>query len=80
MEYSYSDEVKNLVSIVDGRFENEPKQVQEIRLLYAEVIDRLVHFRNLAGRSESGRNASLAITHAEDSCIRAVKALYSKTE
>jgi len=72
----FSDETKTLVWIND-RYANEDDSVQKIRFDYWQIIQSLTEKRAEAWRSEAGRNYSLAITHAEDSCIRAVKAFYS---
>lgn len=74
----FSDEVKLLISIVDWRRQNEPVNVQQMRNNYAEIMELLCKKRSEAGRSEVWRNLSIAITALEDSCIRAIKALYHK--
>lgn len=75
-QIEFTDEVKNLCSIND-RFDNEPEQVREIRIAYAVIFQRLTQLRDDAWRSESWRNYSISITELENSCIRAVKGLYS---
>lgn len=74
---NYSEEVKQLCSI-DDRFYNEPIDVQDIRTKYADIFTILTQARDNTGRSEAWRNYSIAITELENSCIRAIKALYSK--
>ena len=76
---SLSDESKLLVSIVSWRVENEPVAIQRIRYDYWKLMDFLCSHRIEAWRSEEWRNLSIAITHLEDSCIRAIKAYYSNT-
>lgn len=73
----FSEEVKNLVSI-NERFDNEPDEIKEIRVNYANIFTILTSNRDKAWRSEAGRNYAIAITELENSCIRAVKAFYSK--
>lgn len=73
----YSDEVRNLCSI-NERFDNEPIEVKSIRFSYANIFHTLTLKRDEAGRSEAGRNFSISITELENSCIRAVKGMYSK--
>ena len=73
----YSQEVLNLCSI-NERFEKEESAIQMIRLAYANIFKTLTFNRDEAGRSEAGRNFSIAITELENSCIRAIKGMYSK--
>lgn len=73
----FSGEVKNLCSI-NERFDNEPYNVKEVRVMYGDIFSVLTKKRDEAGRSEAGRNYSIAITELENSCIRAIKWLYSK--
>lgn len=77
MWFDYSEEVLNLCSI-NERFENEPEEVQEMRLATAKLLEILVKKRDKVWRSEAGRNYSIAITEAENSLMRAVKGFYSK--
>lgn len=72
----FSEEVLHLTSI-NERFDNEPSIVRGVRVQYARLLTILTEQRDLAGRSNAWRDASLAITHLEDSCIRAVKSLYA---
>lgn len=72
----YSPEVLNLCSI-NERFEQESPEVQMTRLNYADIFNLLTLKRDITGRSEAGRNFSIAITELENSCIRAVKWLYN---
>jgi hypothetical protein len=71
------EEVKNLTGI-NERFDKEPAKVQDTRLQYAMIFINLCERRDRAGRSEAGRNFSIAITELENSCIRNIKALYSE--
>ena len=73
----FSSEVLNLCSI-NERFENEDTEIQMTRLNYAYIFQTLTIKRDDVGRSEAGRNFSIAITELENSCIRAVKGFYSK--
>lgn len=73
----YSPEVLNLCSI-NERFEKEDSEVQKTRVDYAHIFQTLTIKRDEAGRSEAGRNFSIAITELENSCIRAIKGMYSK--
>ena len=72
----YSPEVLNLCSI-NERFEKEQSEVQMIRVDYANIFQTLTLKRDEAGRSEAGRNFSISITELENSCIRAIKGIYS---
>ncbi len=76
-DLSFSDEVKNLCSI-NERFDNEPTNVRWIRIAYGNIFESLTQLRDEVGRSEAGRNYAISITELENSCIRAIKALYSK--
>ena len=73
----FGPEVLSLCSI-NERFVYESTEVQMTRLDYANIFQTLTLKRNEAGRSEAGRNFSIAITELENSCIRAVKGLYSR--
>ena len=57
----YSPEVLNLCSI-NERFEKEDTEVQKTRVDYANIFQTLTLKRDEAGRSEAGRNFSIAIT------------------
>ena len=72
----FSDEVKNLCWI-NERFENEDEWVKYMRYSFAQVAVNLIWRKQTAGHSEAGRHYSLAVTHLEDACIRAIKGLYS---
>lgn len=72
----YSKEALMLCSI-NERFDNESFEVKCIREMYVKIADELIKLRNVAGRSEKSRNYSIAITQLEDSCMRAVKWLYT---
>jgi len=62
---------------INERFDNEPWNVQSLRYQFAKLMDILCTQRENAGRSEAGRNFSIAITELENSCIRSIKWLYS---
>ncbi len=49
--------------------------VDEIKQLYADIIDKLDKARNEAGRGEKGRYYSKAISYTEDAQVNAVKAI-----
>lgn len=70
------DEAKLLCGI-NERFENEPIGIQKTRYNFAKLMNTLCLLRENAGRSEAWRNFSIAITELENSCIRAIKWLYS---
>ena len=72
-----SEEVRNLAWI-NERFETEPVAVQDTRMQYVPIFINLCERRDRVGRSEAWRNFAIAITELENSCIRNVKALYSK--
>lgn len=76
MKEQYSKEVLNLAG-VNERFNNEAKDVQDIRVMFSNIFKFLTLARDEVWRSEAGRNYALAITAAEDSCIRTVKWIYS---
>lgn len=71
-----SEETKKLVSYQEDRFESEPTIIQNMRQDYAILIETLIKKRDSLERWEATRNLQIAITHAEDSCMRAVKAYY----
>lgn len=75
-----SQEVKTLCWI-NERFESEPYEVKKMRRETAKIMAVLCDEREKAfaspGRTEKWRNFSLAITHLEDACIRAVRWLCS---
>ena len=62
---------------INERFEKEAWDVKLTRFTYATLMDVLLTSRKEVWQSEAGRNLSIAITHLEDSCIRAIKAFYS---
>jgi len=66
----YTSEVLQLCSI-NNRFDNEEEQVQEMRIAYVVIFQRLTQLRDDIWRSEAGRNYAIAITELENSCIRA---------
>lgn len=74
--YTASEETKTLVSYSEERFDKEPQLVRDTRNEFAIVIWRLIDERNKLERGEATRNLQIAITHLEDSCMRAVKAFY----
>ena len=79
-ELDFSDEVKTLCSI-NERFDNEPDIIKNIRLDYAMIMENLTNNRDViiwAWPNEWKRNFSIAITHLEDSLMRAIKAVYCK--
>lgn len=49
--------------------------VDGCKRVYADIIDKLDESRHTVGQGEQGRYLSTAITHAEISCMLAVKAL-----
>ena len=71
-----TEETKTLVSYSPERYDNEPESVQELRRDFASIIDSLVTQRNSLERGEKTRNLQVAITHLEDACMRAVKAMF----
>ena len=76
MKGKYSEVVISLCSIND-RFDNEKPEVKTIRHQYADIFSNLTKARDEVWRSEAWRNYSISITELENSCIRAVKAMYS---
>lgn len=50
-------------------------EVDAIKRLYAEIIDKMAALRENAGGREQGRLASIAITEAQGAQMWAVKAL-----
>lgn len=72
-------EESKLLCWINERFENEREDVKSVRYQFAKLMDRLCVQREKVGRSEAGRNFSIAITELENSCIRAIKWLYSIT-
>lgn len=72
----YSKEALMLCSINES-FDNESFEVKCTREMYVKIADKLIELRNSAGRSEAGRNYSIAITQIEDSCMRAIKGMYT---
>jgi len=53
---------------------NDPK-VQEVKKLYAQIIDICNDLRTEAGQGEKGRLSSVAITEAQTAQMWAVKAI-----
>lgn len=72
-----SDEAKQLVSIND-RFDNEPEHVRSTRIMYGQLMDHHIMFRENVGRSFSGRQINMAITFLEQACEKAIKAFYNQ--
>lgn len=50
-------------------------EVDEVKQLFADVIDKMANLREKSGSQEQKRHASIAITEAENAQMRAVKAL-----
>lgn len=71
----FSDEVLNLVSLDYWR--KEAPEIVNLRESYGRVMKHLCNGRDQAWRSEAWRNYSIAITELENSCMRAIKAMYS---
>lgn len=69
----FTDEALNLV----GFWRDEQKEITELRIAYASIMQTLCNKRDEAWRSEAGRNFQIAITELENSCMRAVKGMYS---
>lgn len=64
---------------INERFDNESDLVKEIRVRYAEIADKLYDLRQGLERwNPAARHYSIAITDLEDSCMRAIKWLYTK--
>ena len=76
MKNTYVTEALMLCSI-NERFDNESSEVKTIRSMYVSIANELIFLREWVWRSEAWRNYSIAITDLENSCIRAVKWLYS---
>ena len=53
-------------------------KVQEVKELYAKIIDLCNDLRTEAGQGEKGRHLSVAITDAETAQMRAVKGITYK--
>ncbi len=49
-----------------------------MREFYVKIADNLINLRDDVWTTEAGRNYAIAITELENSCIRAVKWMYSK--
>ena len=73
----YTQEALNLCSI-NERFDNESLDIKIIREFYVKIASKLMILRDEVWRSEAGRNYNIAITELENSCMRAIKGVYSK--
>ena len=77
MKEEYSEEMLNLCWISE-MLDNEDLEIKTLRHSFVNIMQTLIEKRDKAGRSEAWRNYNIAITELENSCIRAIKGIYSK--
>lgn len=73
----YSNEIRYLASI-NERFDNEPIQIQEMRLQFADLFGALIAIKTVAKSGDIVRDACIAITDLQKACMFAIKCTYEQ--
>lgn len=73
---TFTTETLHLASI-DDRFDAYPKEVQNMRIAFATVMDPIVRMRE-DSKARAAREFSLALTLLEEACMHSIKWHFTK--